>query len=130
MNHIATAILLSWNVTSTEYWPSGIQWPLLAGFGILQMGVPYVLFARGLRTLPGHQAAAIGLLEPILVPVWVFLAWNQAPDWWTLAAAPSSCSDSSPATWPRGEEARSRGREGEEQRARIGRGAGSGKQGG
>lgn len=84
VNHVATALLLSWNLTATEYWPSGIQWWLLAGFGILQMGVPYLLFARGLRTLPGHQAAAIGLLEPILVPVWVFLAWHQTPDWWTL----------------------------------------------
>lgn len=85
VNHLATAVLLSWNLTATEYWPHGIQWPLLAGFGMLQMGLPYVLFARGLRHLPGHQAAGIGLLEPILVPVWVYLAWGDQPAWWTLA---------------------------------------------
>ncbi|MFO0872235.1 MAG: DMT family transporter [Pirellulales bacterium] len=85
INHLATAVLLSWNLTATEYWPSGRQWWLLAGFGMLQMGLPYVLFARGLRVLPGHQASGIGLLEPILVPVWVYLAWGDVPAWWTLA---------------------------------------------
>ena len=59
--------------------PSGIQWLLLAGFGILQMGLPYVLFARGLRSIPGHEATGIGLMEPILVPVWVLLAWGDQP---------------------------------------------------
>lgn len=64
--------------------PSGVQWVLLACFGIVQMGLPYALFARGLRSIPGHEAAGIGLIEPILVPIWVFLAWGDRPAWWTL----------------------------------------------
>ena len=39
---------------------------------------------RGLRTIPGHEATGIALTEPLLVPVWVYLAWGDAPDWWTL----------------------------------------------
>jgi drug/metabolite transporter (DMT)-like permease len=59
------------------------------GFGILQMGLPYVLFARGLKSVPSHEASGIGLLEPVLLPVWVFLAWRHAADyapprWWTM----------------------------------------------
>ena len=93
LNHLVTAVVLlpylfEWDGSSpalNEYWPQGIQWPLLAGFGILQMGLPYVLFARCLKTIPGHQASGIGLVEPLLMPLWVFLAWGDAPAWWTLA---------------------------------------------
>lgn len=84
VNHLTTAVALSWSLPTYDIWPSGVQWVLLAGFGMLQMGLPYVLFARGLRTLPGHQASGIGLLEPLLAPLWVLLAWGDAPAWWTL----------------------------------------------
>jgi DME family drug/metabolite transporter len=91
LNHLVTAIVLAplalgswWGSPSAAPWPAGIQWPLLAGFGIFQMGLPYVLFARGLRSVPGHEATGIGLIEPILMPVWVALAWGVRPDWWTL----------------------------------------------
>lgn len=93
VNHLVAAVVLSPFVlaaTRQGYWPAGSQWFLLAGFGVLQMGIPYLLFARGLRTTPAHEAAGIGLLEPLLLPIWVFLAWRSAPDytppqWWTLA---------------------------------------------
>jgi drug/metabolite transporter, DME family len=38
--------LLPWAVAS-GLWPQGRQWWYLAAFGMLQMGTPYVLFARG-----------------------------------------------------------------------------------
>jgi drug/metabolite transporter (DMT)-like permease len=92
MNHLVTAAVLAplalnslWGAESPAPMPSGIQWPLLAGLGIFQMGLPYVLFARGLRSIPGHEATGIGLMEPLLVPLWVFLAWGDRPAWWTLA---------------------------------------------
>jgi drug/metabolite transporter (DMT)-like permease len=93
LNHLVTAVVLApflcdWSSgmpVLNQYWPSGKQWLLLAGFGILQMGLPYVLFARSLKSIPGHEASGIGLIEPILVPLWVWLVWNSAPAWWTLA---------------------------------------------
>jgi len=91
MNHLVTAIALSTfalgpliNQESLTPFPGGIQWVFLAFFGMFQMGLPYILFARGLRSIPGHEATGIGLLEPILVPLWVFLAWGDKPTWWTL----------------------------------------------
>jgi drug/metabolite transporter (DMT)-like permease len=65
-------------------WPTAGQLPVLAGFGMLQMAVPYVLFARGLRSITSQEATVIGLLEPILLPVWVYLAWGETPAPWTL----------------------------------------------
>jgi drug/metabolite transporter (DMT)-like permease len=93
LNHLVTALVLSPYLTSyPQYWPSGSQWPFLMGLGMFQLGLPYLLFARGLKSVPSPEASGIVLLEPILVPVWVFLAWRHTetytpPRWWTLVGA-------------------------------------------
>ena len=84
LNHTVTVVALAPFAIGAREWPSGIQWPLFAAFGILQMGLPYVLFARGLKRIPGHEATAIGLIEPLLNPLWVFAAWGDKPAWWTV----------------------------------------------
>jgi len=84
LNHLVTAIVLAPMAVSFSQLPEGVQWVMLAGFGILQMALPYVLFAHGLRRIPGHEATGIGLIEPMLNPVWVFVAWGEEPAWWTL----------------------------------------------
>ena len=42
-------------------------------FGSVQMGLPYFLFARGLRSVSPQEAGAITLLEPVLNPLWAYL---------------------------------------------------------
>jgi drug/metabolite transporter (DMT)-like permease len=92
LNHLVTALLFLPFVLRSGVRPSGQQLWALAGFGILQMGIPYLLFARGVRVVTGHEASGLALLEPLLVPVWVFLAWHaeptyQPPRWWTFVGA-------------------------------------------
>ena len=92
LNQFATALVLAPVVLSEEVQVTGTQILMLAAFGVFQMGIPYVLFSRGLRSLPGHEASCITLLEPVLLPLWVFLAWGQAvnyqaPTKWTLWGA-------------------------------------------
>ncbi|MBW3597452.1 MAG: DMT family transporter [Planctomycetes bacterium] len=89
-NHTVAAALFAPYVAWQGIWPSPWQLVVLACFGAFQMGLPYVLFARGLRHIPSHEGSGLALLEPLLVPVWVFLAWGhlasyQGPAWWTLA---------------------------------------------
>lgn len=85
VNHAVTVVALTpWMLGADARAPSGIQWLLLAAFGMLQMGLPYVLFTRSLRSLPGHEASSLALIEPVLVPVWTWLAWGQVPAWWSL----------------------------------------------
>lgn len=84
LNHLVTALVLAPFALRAAEFPSGIQWPLLAALGVFQMALPYVLFAHSLKRIPGHEATAIGLIEPILNPVWVFLAWGDVPAWWTV----------------------------------------------
>jgi DME family drug/metabolite transporter len=83
--HLVTAAAIFPYVLYLDRWPSAGQLAVLAGFGIFQMGLPYVLFARGLRSITSQEATGIGLLEPILLPLWVYLVWNEEPAGSTLA---------------------------------------------
>jgi drug/metabolite transporter, DME family len=85
INHLVTAVLLAPLAFAHDVpLPSGMQWLFLAGFGIVQMAIPYVLFAYSLRRIAGHEATGIGLIEPLLVPLWAYLAWSDRPAWWTI----------------------------------------------
>jgi drug/metabolite transporter (DMT)-like permease len=84
LNLTVTAVVLAPFAMGEAKLPSGIQWGLLAAFGVLQMGLPYVLFAHGLKRISGHEATGISLIEPILNPLWVLLAWGNWPAWWTI----------------------------------------------
>jgi drug/metabolite transporter (DMT)-like permease len=84
LNHLVTVVALAPFAFGGVPLPNGIQWLVLAAFGVLQMGLPYALFAYSLKRIPGHEATAIGLIEPLLNPVWVFLAWGDRPAWWTI----------------------------------------------
>ncbi len=82
--HLVTAAAIFPYVVYLDAWPAGGQWPALAAFGMIQMALPYVLFARGLRSVTSQEATGLGLLEPILLPLWVYVVWSEAPAAWTL----------------------------------------------
>lgn len=81
LNLIVTIAVLSPYAIFGEHQPSGIQWIYLVGFGVLQMGLPYLLFARGVRHISGHEASGIALVEPVLVPVWAYIVWSEGVTW-------------------------------------------------
>lgn len=82
LNHGITSLVFSPSLfTNSECWPHGSQWIYLALFGMFQIGLPYVLFANGLKLISSHEASGLSLLEPILVPLWVFIAWRTAADY-------------------------------------------------
>jgi drug/metabolite transporter, DME family len=86
VNHLAAAVLLAPYCLYLAQPVSGRQLLVLAAFGFFQMGLPYLLFARGLREVSGQEGAAIALLEPVLVPIWVYLTpGGERPAWWTIA---------------------------------------------
>jgi len=87
LNHAAAALVLAPVVVGLGYWPTPFQLLWLAAFGVFQMALPYILLTIGLRTIPSHEAALIGLVEPILNPIWALLVWGEYPAWWTLAGA-------------------------------------------
>lgn len=93
INHMVTALVMVPLVLhSGVAWPTGGMWLLLAGIGMVQMGTPYLLFAKGLKTTPSHLASLITLLEPVLLPVWLYAVRGGGADyepapWWTWVGA-------------------------------------------
>lgn len=92
LNHIVTFITLIPIAWLSGITPTAPQWIALAAFGALQMGLPYLLFTKGIKHTPGHEATLVALLEPVLLPVWIFVAWRNSPDYeppgmWTIIGA-------------------------------------------
>ncbi len=52
---------------------------LVLFLGIIQMGVSYALFVRGLSVVPAAEASLIGMLEPMFNPLWAFLGLGERP---------------------------------------------------
>jgi drug/metabolite transporter (DMT)-like permease len=75
-------------VLGTGPWSRALE-PVALGallwLGVVQIGVAYLLFQRGLRTTPAATAALLVLVEPVLSPAWVWLGTGEAPGAWTLA---------------------------------------------
>jgi drug/metabolite transporter (DMT)-like permease len=48
-------------------------------FGLTTIGLAFVLFMEGAKFIPSAEAGLIGLLDVVLGPVWVFLAFGENP---------------------------------------------------
>jgi drug/metabolite transporter (DMT)-like permease len=82
MNHMIAALVLAPFVLMLKPL-SWQQYVVVFIFGALQLGLPYYLMARGLRTVSAPEAGAIALLEPILNPVWTWMVCGELPNEWT-----------------------------------------------
>jgi DME family drug/metabolite transporter len=85
LNHLTAALVLIpvlWKLPIPT-WP---QLACLALFGVLQLGLPYVLMARGLRSVSPQEVGTLVLLEPLLNTLWAYLIApeKQTPTIWTL----------------------------------------------
>jgi len=60
-------------------------WISLALLGTLQLGLPYIIYSITIKHVTALEAVLIPVIEPILNPVWVFLAIGERPGLWTLA---------------------------------------------
>lgn len=87
VNQLMTAAVLAPLALADLELPSGKQWLFLGGLGVLQVALPYVLLAYSLKRIAGHEVTAIGLLEPILVPTWAYLAWGDRASTPTIIGA-------------------------------------------
>lgn len=63
---------------------SGSDMLLLFAFGAVNLGLGLALFATGARLIPAAFAALLGTFEPILAPIWVWLAHGEIPSTRTI----------------------------------------------
>lgn len=64
---------------------TALDWFAVSFLGIVQIGIAYILFIKGVTggTRP-LDASIIGFIEPLLNPVWVFLFVGEQPSNWAL----------------------------------------------
>jgi len=86
LNNIGSGLLLIPAVALfAKFGMAPRAWGLVIAMGIVQFGVPYYLYSLGLTRVPAYQAALITLCEPVLVPVWTYLAVGEVPSLQTIA---------------------------------------------
>ncbi len=77
--HILTAIF---GITAFLISPdkvSGMDFFLMAFLGIVQLGIPYVLFCLAVGKCSAFACSLIGAIEPLLNPLWVMLFTGETP---------------------------------------------------
>ncbi|SPF36878.1 conserved membrane hypothetical protein [Candidatus Desulfosporosinus infrequens] len=59
--------------------PDSSGWVCLAILGVVQLGIPYILYSKAIVHVTALEAILIPVIEPLLNPVWVFLMLGEAP---------------------------------------------------
>ena len=63
---------------------SSSDWGIFFALGVFQMGLGLALLTVGARLLPPAEVALLSLLEVVLGPLWVWLAYSERPTTATL----------------------------------------------
>jgi drug/metabolite transporter (DMT)-like permease len=69
-------------------WPppaAAASWLVVVYLGVFQVGFAYVLVTDAVRELPAFELSLLLLLEPVLNPIWTWIAWKEYPGAMTLA---------------------------------------------
>jgi len=84
-NLLAAAVALPWALQAAPAIFSARGGAVLLYLGVVQLGLAYLLFVRGVRRVPAAEASLISMLEPVLNPVWVLIGFGERPGPWAIA---------------------------------------------
>jgi drug/metabolite transporter (DMT)-like permease len=88
LSNLAAALVLIPLISSYGGWGLDISgWICLFYLGAVQIGLAYVLYSRGLRTVNALRGSTLALVEPVLNPVWVFIILSEVPSGYGIAGA-------------------------------------------
>jgi drug/metabolite transporter (DMT)-like permease len=82
-NVLTTVIALPYLIPSIPLITLTDGWIILI-LGVVQLGIPYILFTKALKYVPAIDAILLGAIEPILNPMWVFLFVGEAVGKWAF----------------------------------------------
>ncbi|HHW23466.1 MAG TPA: EamA family transporter [Clostridiaceae bacterium] len=54
-------------------------WVCLIILGVVQLGIPYILFSKAIKSSRAIEASLITMIEPVLNPVWVSIIIGEVP---------------------------------------------------
>ncbi|MGE5682648.1 MAG: DMT family transporter [Bacillota bacterium] len=61
------------------------SWIGLILLGVVQLGLPYVLYAYAIKHVSAIEAILIPVIEPVLNPIWVLFVLGEVPGFWSIA---------------------------------------------
>jgi drug/metabolite transporter (DMT)-like permease len=64
--------------------PDPVSWGLLLIAGMVQLGLPLVLYCKAIPHVQAIEAVLIPVLEPVLNPIWVWVFVGEVPSGWAL----------------------------------------------
>lgn len=79
LGHVFTALI---GVPMLFFFPAPVTSTAVISIvvlGILQLGIPYILYGLAVKDCPPLACSLIGAIEPLLNPVWVFVFNGEAP---------------------------------------------------
>jgi DME family drug/metabolite transporter len=79
---IASLVTLPWALPVSA--ARIIDWGLVIFLGVFAIALAFVLLSSGMKQVSALEAALILLLEPVLSPIWVWLAYGERPGPWAL----------------------------------------------
>jgi drug/metabolite transporter (DMT)-like permease len=82
-NLLASLVCLPWMLDGPL--PAAGDLALVVWLGIFQVGLAYALFTRGVRGVRAFDATLLGLIEPVLNPVWTWLLHGETPGRFAMA---------------------------------------------
>ena len=89
LNTVVSGNLLTAAVCLPVGWPIAraqpFEWAILIWLGVFQIGLAYACLSRGMRHVTALEASLLLLAEPVLNPVWAWLAHGERPGRWALA---------------------------------------------
>ncbi len=77
-------VLVSFPFIMFESMPNASSWVGLILLGVLQLGLPSILYSLAIKHVTALEAVLIQVVEPILNPLWVFLMMGEAPGPWAF----------------------------------------------
>ena len=60
------------------------DWFIIFVLGIVQLGIPYILYTKALRQVQALDAILVSMIEPILNPFWVYIFVGEKMGEWAL----------------------------------------------
>jgi len=64
--------------------PTGVSLLPLSYLGIIQLGLPFLLYSTAIKYVTAIDAVLIQTIEPLLNPIWVFLIIGEEPGSWAI----------------------------------------------
>lgn len=82
LGNILTAIIGIPFMFSSTITTDGLLMLLI--MGVVQLGIPYILYSMAIKHVTALEAILIPIIEPILNPVWVFILIGEIPGPWAI----------------------------------------------